>query len=113
MLNHLFRTGMWALAAAIVFGTFVVTVTGGLNSPHATPLVGVSIASFFIFWLAFACFARRSYTLDRLRDEVRHGDGGTSTSAADKWIRGDRRTDDGFGAHGESGEGGSGGGDGE
>jgi len=101
---------MWALAAAIVFGTFVIIVTGGLNSPHATPLIGVSIASVFIFWVVFACFARRSYTLDRLRDEVRHGDGGTSTSGADKWIRGDRRTDDGFG---ESGEGGSSGGDGD
>jgi hypothetical protein len=114
MLAHLLRSGTRALGVAIVFGTFVIYVTGGLSSQRATPLVGVSIAAFFIFWVAFACFARRSYTLDRLRDEIRHGDGGTSTSSADKWIRGDRRTDDGFSEHGESGEGGgSGGGDGD
>src|SRR5688500_8291987 len=111
MLGHLFRSGMWALAVAIVFGTFVIFVTGGLSSVYATPLVGVSIAAFFIFWVAFACFARRSYGLDRLRDEARHGDGGTVSAGTNKWISGDRRTDDGFGGHGEGGEGGGGDGD--
>jgi hypothetical protein len=111
MIGHLFRSATRALGAAIVFGTFVIMVTGGLDSPNATPLIGVSIAAFFIFWVAFACFARRSYTLDRLRDEVRHGDGGTSHPSADKWIRGDRRADDGFGSHGESEGGGGGDGD--
>lgn len=113
MLSHLFRTGTWALGIAIVFGTLAIYITGGLSSQHADSLVGVSIAAFFIFWVAFACFARRSYTLDRLRDEVRHGDGGTSSHTADKWIRGDRRTDDGIGEGGESSEGGGGGGDGD
>ena len=109
MLSHLFRTGTWALGVAIVFGTFVIYATGGFGSQHATPLVGVSIAAFFIFWVAFACFARRSYTLDRLRDEVSHGDGETPSSATNKWISGDKRTDDGFGESGDAG--GSGGAD--
>ncbi|HWA50205.1 MAG TPA: hypothetical protein VG742_18185 [Dongiaceae bacterium] len=108
MLSHLFRSATLALGAAIIFGTFVIFVTGGLDSPNVTPLVGVSIAAFFIFCITFACFVRRSHALDRLRDELRHGDGGTFPSSVNKWIRGDRRTDDGFGGHGEGGEGGGG-----
>jgi hypothetical protein len=107
MLAHLLRSGTRALGVAIVLGTIVIFVTGGLSSPHATPLVGVSIAAFFIFWVAFACFARRSYTLDRLRDEVRHGDAGGVSIGTNRWIAGDKRTDDGIG---EGGDGGGGGG---
>lgn len=110
MLSHLFRTGTWALGVAIAFGTLAIYVTGGRSSQYAGSLVGVSITAFFIFWVTFACFARRSYTLDRLHNEVRHGDGGTPSSATSRWIAGDKRTDDGIGGHGESGESGEGGG---
>ena len=59
MLAYLTKSGIRALAASIVTGSLLIYATGGLNTPYVTPLVGVSIATFFIFWIAFALFFAR------------------------------------------------------
>lgn len=107
MIAYLFRTGSYA---AMVFAAVTIYATDSLGSPLSRPLAGVAIAAFFIFWIVFATFGRRTYTRDQLRSEIAHGDGGSLPGGVNKWIRGDRRSDDGFGEHRESG--GDGGGDG-
>jgi hypothetical protein len=53
MLAHLLTAALRSLAVTVVVGSILIYATGGLDSPNARGMVGVTAVCFFLFWITF------------------------------------------------------------
>jgi hypothetical protein len=108
MLAHILNAGLRALTASLILGGILIYGAGGFDSPYVRPLGGVTIVSFFVFWIVFVfMFGKRVPKPDRNRIDRDLDD---DTPLAFRARRRDE-SDGGDGAElGEGGGGGDGGG---
>ena len=70
MFAHLLTAAIRSLAVTVVLGSILIYATGGLDSPNARGMVGVTAVCFFLFWITFFfMFGPRVPTHDGGREE--------------------------------------------
>ena len=78
MLAHLLTSAVRSLAVTVVLGSILIYAAGGLDSPNARGMVGVTAVCFFLFWITFFFMfgprvpKRRSGERDSSLDEAGH-----------------------------------------
>ena len=107
MLAHIFNAALRALAVSLVFGCVLIYAVGGIDSPDARPIVGVIIASFFMFWVVFVFLFGPRVPKSDGRGRQTEVEGGPMSWARgrqrEQGERGDRDGDDGDSGGGDGG----------
>jgi hypothetical protein len=109
MLAHLLASAVRSLAVTVVLGCILIYATGGLDSPNARGMVGVTAVCFFLFWITF--FFMFGPRVPKRRSGERNGDPDDAAHLAFR-VRRRRENDDDASHDGDGGAGGDSGGGG-
>jgi hypothetical protein len=107
MLAHLLTSAVRSLAVTVVAGVILIYATGGLDSPNARGMVGVTAVCFFLFWITF--FFMFGPRVPKRRSGERNS--GSDDAIYLPLRVGRRREHDDSGHDGDTGAGGDSGGD--